>query len=115
MLEFKTINSISVARFNGVQKFNVTIVPQVKEQLNGLLSNTGMNVILDLEGIRFLDSSAFGALISILKTAKMSKSTFKLCNPTSEVKEMIAIMQLNTVFEVYDSLDMCIKSFSYDL
>lgn len=115
MLEFKLIDSVTVAHFSGVQKFNAAIAPQVKEQLSGLLSNNGANVVLNLEGIRFLDSSAFGALISLLKVAKAAKSTLKLSNPTSEVKEMFIIMQLNTVFELYDSLDMCIKSFKYDL
>lgn len=99
------IKGVKIASFDGISRFNSVVSQTVKEQLNQHLSTPGAKVILNLEGIKFIDSSAFGALISILKTSKEHNTTFMLCSPSGEVKELIYIMQLDTVFSVHDSLD----------
>jgi len=107
ILIIKEINGVKVASFDGITRFNSVVSQTVKEQLNQHLSSPGAKVVLNLEGIKFIDSSAFGALISILKTSKENKTTFMLSNPSGEVKELIYIMQLDTVFSVHDTLDEC--------
>ena len=110
ILNIKEIKEVKVASFDGINRFNAVVSQTVKEQINHYLSESGTKLIFDLEGIRFIDSSAFGALISNLKTAKQCNSTFKLCNLAPEVKDIIYVMQLDTVFTISDTLDECIKS-----
>jgi len=107
----KEINGVLVFSFDDVNRFNSVVSQTVKEQLYQFLSQPNSKVVLDLEGVKVIDSSAFGALISVLKTSKDFESQFKLCKPSNEVKELIMIMQLDSVFDVHDTLEECISSF----
>jgi anti-sigma B factor antagonist len=112
ILIVKEIKGVTVASFDGVNRFNAVVSQTVKEQINHYLSESGAKVVFDLEGIRFIDSSAFGALISNLRTAKQTNSTFILCNLASEVKEIIYVMQLDTVFTICETVDESISKMS---
>jgi len=111
MLDVKNIDGIFVAKFIDANRFNSVISQSVKDELNEILSAQNVKLLLDLEGIKFVDSSAFGALISILKTSKETNSTFKICNATPDVMELISVMQLDTVFEIHTTFEECIASF----
>ena len=111
MLKTETVNGIIVVRFNNVNRFNALIADPVKEQLKGYFNKSNTKLILDLEGIDFVDSTGFGVFLSIMKTANNNYGFFKICNISSEVMELFKLLQLHNVFEIYNTLDDCIKSF----
>ncbi len=110
ILVIKEKNGVKIASFDGINRFNSVVSQTVKEQLNQYLLEPGSKVIFDFEGVKFIDSSAFGALISILRTSKEHSSIFRLCNLSGELKDLIFVMQLDSVFSIYDSLDECLAS-----
>jgi anti-sigma B factor antagonist len=71
-----------------------------------------LNLVFDLKGITFIDSSGFGVLLSALKAASNNYGQFKICNVNSDVMELFKLLQLHHVFEIYDELDACLKSFN---
>ena len=112
MLKISTDNNnIVIAAFDGDTRFNSLSSQEVKDELSKVLKNSGTKLILDLEGIKFIDSSAFGSLIAIVKVSKQTNSFFKMCNAADEVKELISVMQLDSVFEVFADLSSCKASF----
>ena len=111
MLKNEVINNINVVTFNGVTRFNALITESVKLELNSFFSKPGSRLILDLDGINFIDSSGFGVFLSVMKTANNSHGQFKICNITSEVMELFKLLQLHNVFEIYGNRDDCLKSF----
>lgn len=112
MLKTDKINNVIVARFDNIDRFNALITEPVKEELKSLFHKPDTKLVLNLEGIRFIDSSGFGVFLSILKTANNSHGQFKLCNIEPEVMELFRLLQLHNVFEIHNNLDDCIKSFS---
>jgi anti-sigma B factor antagonist len=111
MLKTETVNGIIVVRFDNVNRFNALIADPVKEQLKGYFNKSGSKLILNLEGIDFVDSTGFGVFLSIMKTANNNYGFFKICNITTEVMELFKLLQLHNVFEIYSTLEDCIKSF----
>jgi len=111
MLKTETIEDIIVVRFNNVNRFNALIAEPVKEQLKGYFSKPKTKLILNLESINFIDSTGFGVFLSIMKTANNNYGFFKICNINPEVMELFKLLQLHNVFEIYNTLDDCIKSF----
>ena len=111
MLKVELINNIYVASFKDMNRFNALVTEPVKEQLNNLFNKPGTNLILNLEGILFIDSSGFGVFLSIFKAANINYGHFKICNVEKEVMELFKLLQLHNVFEIYTNLDDCIKSF----
>jgi anti-sigma B factor antagonist len=112
MLKVEQINNIYVASFENINRFNALITEPVKEQLNNLYHKPNTKLILNLEGINFIDSSGFGVFLSVMKTANINYGQFKICNIHKEVMELFKLLQLHNVFEIYSNLDDCIRSFN---
>jgi len=112
MLKTEKIDDVLVVKFDGTDKFNALITEAAKEQLKSLYNKPKTKLALSLEGIRFIDSTGFGVFLSIMKTANNNDGQFKICNIAPEVMELFKLLQLHNVFELYDNLDDCIKSFS---
>src|SRR4030042_4278380 len=105
MLKIERINNITVVRFNNIDRFNALITEPVKEDIKSFFNTQGTRLILNLEGIKYIDSSGFGVFLSILKTATNNQGEFKLCNITPEVMELFKLLQLHNVFTLYDTLE----------
>ena len=112
MLKTDKINNVVIVRFDNIDRFNALITEPVKEDLKSLFNKPDTRLILNLEGIRFIDSSGFGVFLSILKTANNNHGQFKLCNIEPEVMELFRLLQLHNVFEIHNNLDDCVKSFA---
>ena len=111
MLKTETIEDIIVVRFDNVNRFNALIAEPVKEQLKDYFVKPKTKLILNLESIDFIDSTGFGVFLSIMKTANNNYGFFKICNINPEVMELFKLLQLHNVFEIYSTLEDCIKSF----
>jgi len=81
-----------------VDRLNTLFSDLVKEQLRELIEKPGAEVIFNLEGIRFIDSSGFEVLMEITDHARDIGSQFKLCNVTDDVKELVILLELEGKF-----------------
>ena len=112
MLETKNINDILVVSLKNSQRLNAMISEPVKVQLLEHYNKPNTNLVFDLQGISFIDSTGFGVLLSIMKAANNNNGQFKICNVDSDVMELFKLLQLHHVFEIYDELNPCLKSFN---
>jgi len=108
MLDITNNNGVFIAKLKDITRFNSVISQSVKDELSNLMYKKGNKLVFDMEGIKFVDSSAFGAMISILKVARQNNSIFKICNVSTDVKELIEVMQLDSVFEIGQDVDQCL-------
>ena len=81
-----------------VSKLNTLFSDLVKEQLHELIREPGVEVIFNLEGIRFVDSAGFDVLTEITDSARAHGSQFKLCNVSDDVRELILLLELEGRF-----------------
>ena len=73
---------------------------EIELQLLPMVSQKGSSLTLNLNGIRFVDSSGFEALLSLYKTAKINDSNLKLINVSDELTELIKLVELESVFQL---------------
>ena len=111
MLKHESKNGIEILTFDNINKLNILIAQTLKEEVAQYLSKPNTKLILNLKGIEYVDSSGFGALLSILRNAKNNDSQFKICNISSDVMELVKLLQLHNVFDICDNEQDCIKSF----
>ena len=81
-----------------VNRLNTLFSELVKDQLRELIEVPDAEVVFNLEGIRFIDSSGFDVLIEITDLAGKYGSQFKLCNVSDEVRELIILLELEGRF-----------------
>lgn len=82
------------------------------QQLHQFLDADKKNVIVDLAGVKFMNSSGLGMLISGYTTMKNGGGTLKLANATEKINSLLIITKLISIFEHYDSVDDAVKSLS---
>ena len=112
MLETKRFDDILVVSLKDSPRLNALIAEPVKAHLLDLFNKPNTKLIFDLQGITFIDSSGFGVFLSALKPANNHYGQFKICNANADVMELFKLLQLHHVFEIYDELDSCLKSFN---
>ncbi len=111
MISSRVEKDIAIASITDNIKLNVLNAEEIKNALTLMLRDYN-KLILNLNGVIFIDSTGFGALITIFKRARENDKDFKICNISPEAMELLKITKLDNVFEIYDSLEDCIASFS---
>lgn len=104
----KEENAYRVQLFQ-VNRLNTLFSDLVREQLSELIRTRGTEVVFNLEGIRFIDSSGFDVLLEISKRARDSGSSFKLCNVGDDVRELISLLDLEGCFDYVSQHDSAEK------
>jgi len=112
MLKIEKVDNIEIAKFEDINKFNALITEEVKDELTRLFEKPNTRLILDLDGINYIDSSGFGVFLSVMKTANNNYGFFKICNISPEVMELFKLLQLHNIFDIYEDIEDCRKSFS---
>lgn len=111
MVVTKKVDDILVISFKNLNKLNILIAQAVKEDLAPYINIPNNKLILDLTGVEYIDSSGFGVLLSILRSSRKNNTTFKMCNIAGELMELIKLLKLQNIFDIYNDLDSCIDSF----
>ncbi len=110
MINIKKTDNIDTITFT-VNKINALITEEIKESISKSFINSNSKVIIDLKGVEYIDSSGFGCFLSIMKTARNNYGILKFANPEPGVMEVFHTLHLQTVFQIYDDIDTCLKSF----
>ena len=84
---------------------------EFNDTLHKLVDEGKTNLIVDLSGVKFMNSSGLGMLIGGLTTMKKAEGYFKLANVTDKIESLLIITKLITIFETYDSVDKAVESF----
>lgn len=79
--------------------------------LDGLLNQSHKKIILDLQEVPTIDSSAIGALVRYLTTAKKIGGSIKLLKPTKFVVQTLKMVGVLNLFPAYEDLHQALASF----
>jgi anti-sigma B factor antagonist len=83
----------------------------LRDLVNGILSKGLHNVVLNLAGVDYIDSSGLGQFISIWTSIRSRGGHMTILNPSKRVQRLFEITCLNTVFEICeDELDAVEKA-----
>jgi len=79
--------------------------------IRNLAASGSSKILLNLKGVKYIDSSGIGELIANYTTVNRSGGQLKLLNLTEKVQDLLVITKLLTVFDVYDSEAEALSSF----
>lgn len=83
----------------------------LNEEINRLIDQNKQKLVIDLGKVNRMNSSGLGILINTLTAFRQNGGELKLANLTERVKGLLSITKLNTIFEVYDTVDAALDSF----
>ena len=112
MINIEKVNDVLIVSLATDNKLNATISQKFKVEVAKLFQESSQKMIMDLGNVDYIDSSGFGALLSVLRAAKSNNAQLKFCNIAPSVMELVYLLQLQTVFDIQKNTDDCLKSFS---
>ena len=84
----------------------------LKDKINSLIHQGQKKLLLNLEGVPYIDSAGLGEIVRTYTTVSRQGGNLKLVNLTKRITDLLSITKLLTVFETYDSETEAIRSFS---
>ena len=87
------------------EKLDTHIAPTLKSELVLVSGNGEKNIVLDLENVRYCDSSGLSAILVANRLCKNANGTFVLTGLQTAVERLITISQLDTVLNITPSLE----------
>lgn len=88
---------------------DVSNVQQVREAALKLLERGAKNLVFDLAATEYMDSSALGALVGLLKKLKELGGTLAIAAAQPPVERLFVITGLNQVFPLCDAVEGALK------
>jgi len=105
-VKVKEVDSFPVVELKG--EIDLSTSPAFKEKLYEIVESGKKDLVIDLNGLDFMDSTGLGVLVAVLKKTSLQGGTVRLvCNKRKIVK-VFAITGLDKVFSIYDNLRQCL-------
>ena len=83
----------------------------LRDSVRKLADGGKTKVLLNLAGVKYIDSSGIGELIANYTTISRQGGQLKLLNLTDRIQNLLVITKLLTVFDSYDNEAEALKSF----
>ena len=83
----------------------------LKDKINSLIQQGHKKLILNLEGVPYVDSAGLGEIVRTYTTVSRQGGSLKLMNLTKRIEDLLSIAKLLTVFDTYDSEQEALSSF----
>ena len=83
----------------------------LKDKINSLIQQGHKKLILNLEGVPYVDSAGLGEIVRTYTTVSRQGGNLKLLNLTKRIEDLLSITKLLTVFDTYESEQEALSSF----
>lgn len=83
----------------------------LRQAILGLVADKRKDIVLNLSGLEYLDSSGIGELVRNYLTVIKSGGTMKVVGLSAKVEEILKITQLYKVFPEFPDEETALKSF----
>ncbi|MDD2999932.1 MAG: anti-sigma factor antagonist [Erysipelotrichia bacterium] len=103
-------NNITLIVLRG--EIGTETVNQFKDKLDQIIADGKIRLVMDFQEINYLNSMGLGVVAATLKKVKKSKGDLKLINLSPAVQELFEMTRLTKVFEIFESEESAVKSFS---
>lgn len=84
---------------------------ELRQAIAGFVDRGYEKLIIDLNGVTYLNSTAIGVLVSAQTTYARRNWQIKLCGVNKNIQNIFVITKLTLVFDVQDTMKEAVASF----
>jgi anti-sigma B factor antagonist len=104
-----TDNGVIVVAPSG--RLDVAGAPTLKSAIGEAIKNGPPRLVIDMEGVSFVDSTGLGSVIAALKLVRGSKGDLRLAAPNQQVRVVLELTTLDRVFAYYPTVEDALTDF----
>ncbi|KKL84962.1 hypothetical protein LCGC14_1959510 [marine sediment metagenome] len=102
-IDVKEAKGIPVIEVHG--EVDVYTAPKLKSRILDLTDSQKYDLIIDLNGVEFMDSSGLGVLVGALKRVAPHKGSITLVLNRPNILKIFKITGLDKVFKIYTDVE----------
>lgn len=103
-ISVETDGSIPVARVSG--ELNGSCQEEFLDTIVEFVSPSKAKLVLDLAGLKTVDSSGLSALINLVTRARLGGGNVALVSPSAFVSGVMQATRLDTWFDIFESVEL---------
>ncbi len=92
-------------------RLDVAGAPALKDAMSDLARNGPPKVVIDMEGVSFVDSTGLGSVIAALKQFRRRQGVLRLAAPNQQVRVVLELTTLDKVFPYFASVEEALAGF----
>jgi anti-anti-sigma factor len=101
---------VTVLKISG--DIDLYTAPRFKSELDSIVNAGNYRLIIDMEGVGYLDSTGLNVLLSGLRGIREHEGYMQLVRPRAALLRIIHIAGLSEVFSIYDTVEDALASHS---
>lgn len=91
-------------------EIDVYSAPTLRDRLNALVADGHHDLIVDMQGVEFLDSTGLGVLVGGLKRVRTHNGSLQLVCSQERVLKVFRITGLTKVFAIHDTVEQALAN-----
>jgi anti-sigma B factor antagonist len=92
-------------------RLDVAGAPTLKAAIGEAVKSGQPRLVIDMEGVSFVDSTGLGSVIAALKMVRGSKGDLRLAAPNQQVRVVLELTTLDRVFAYYPTVEDALTDF----
>jgi anti-sigma B factor antagonist len=106
----RTVNDVTILDLKGKMTLGEGD-ELLKDRINSMLAAGRKKLLLNLEGVPYIDSAGLGEVVRTYTTVSRQGGSLKLLNLTKRIEDLLSITKLLTVFDTFDSEAEAVQSY----
>ncbi len=106
----QTVERVTVIELTG--RFTAAVAPQVVDLLQRTASTGTAQVVVDMAGVSFIDSSGLSALVLGMKRCREHDGDLRLCQLQTPVRMIFELTRLHQAFEIHGDKGAAVRAFA---
>jgi anti-sigma B factor antagonist len=103
------IDGVDVLELEG--RLDASSAKDIKKRVSALAVGSPVNLVIDMAGVEFMDSSGLGSLVAALRSVNEGGGDIKIACLQDPVRAIFELTRLDRIFEIFDDRHDAVKSF----
>ncbi|MFA4996045.1 MAG: STAS domain-containing protein [Patescibacteria group bacterium] len=109
-MEVSTASIFPVISLEG--EVDIYTSPQLKQQIMDTMKEDGVNLIVDLNKVDYLDTTGLGVMLSSLRRIREQDGNLALACSSPRILNVFNYTDLNKTFDIYATVEEAVASIS---
>ena len=108
-LKSRSEGQVRILELSG--RFDSYTAPQVRQWVEEAADREPAQLVLNLSGVHFVDSTALATLVQGMKRCRQLKGDLRLCCLQQPVRMIFELTRLDKAFEIFASEEAAVQTF----
>lgn len=107
-IDVKTVSGHPILTVSG--EIDIYTAPLFKQAVVNLVAEGNNEVVIDLTGVTFMDSSGFGTLLGATRRLRPAGGGLHLAGANSTIQRMLRLTRLDSIMQLHESSEEAVRA-----